>query len=122
MGAALVAPREVRVGVDLVLMNRVTRRHSMVVLSDMEWQVLAPYAAVRPALGWALKEAAAKASGDPLSCFPGGLRIEGRPGALTVRRLCHSTGPEYVGYWVLIRPFLCAWVHSGLDCPPHCRL
>ena len=115
MGAALVAPAGVMVGVDLVATDRVTPRHAGVVLSGREWEALARYGSLRPALGWAVKEAAAKATGDPLSCFPLGLEIGQRQGRLTVRQLGRG-GPEFGLGWGLFGQFLCAWVHSaGLD-------
>lgn len=110
VGAAIVAPAGARVGVDLVAMERVSPRHARAVLIDDEWEALAPYTAVRPPLAWALKEAAAKAAGDPLRCFPGGLKIEPRPGGLTVRR-SGPEGGEFDAGWGTLGPFLYAWVH-----------
>jgi phosphopantetheinyl transferase len=110
MGVAIVAPAGERVGVDVVAMERVSQRHARAVLSDDEWEALAPYAAVRPPLAWALKEAAAKAAGDPLRCFPDGLEIEPRPGGLRVRRSGPEQG-EFEAGWETLGPFLYAWVH-----------
>lgn len=115
---ALVAPAGVRVGVDLVAIDRMRPRHAEVVSSEVEWETLAPYARVRPALGWAVKEAAAKATGDPLSCFPGGLEIRQSRGGLTVRRL-GPDGREFTAGWGTLGLFLYAWVHSAaLDGEP----
>jgi hypothetical protein len=109
VGAAVAAPSGVRVGVDLVEVDRVGRRHAEAILSGEEWEALAPFAAVRPALGWALKEAAAKAAGDPLGCFPHGLSIAAAAGGLTL------TAPEFEALelaagWGLFEGFLYAWV------------
>jgi hypothetical protein len=110
--AAVAAPAGVRVGVDLVEPERVTTRHAHAVLNGDEWEVLSPYAGIRPALAWALKEAAAKASGDPLRCFPHGLRIETCPSGLMVREVA-GVGQDFVGGWGLFRDLLYAWVYEG---------
>lgn len=111
VGAAVAAPSGVRVGVDLVEVDRVGRRHAEAILSREEWEALAPYAPVRPALAWALKEAAAKAAGHPLRCFPHGLRIDAEPGGLTLTAL-ESETLEFAAGWGLFDGLLYAWVRG----------
>ena len=112
--AAVAAPAGIRVGVDLVEPERVGSRHANAVLDGHEWEVLAPYAGMRPALAWALKEAAAKASGDPLRCFPHGLRIRAGPEGLMIT---HAAGArwEFLSGWGLFGGLLYAWVREHAD-------
>lgn len=109
IGAALVAPATVRLGVDLVRSDRVRWRHSAGILRRQEWDAVAPYGPACHALGWALKEAAAKASGNPLRYFPEGLVIEAVPGGLAVRLLGMPTRPLATG-WLGFGDLVCAWV------------
>lgn len=109
VAAAVAVPAGVRVGVDLVETERVSSRHAHAVLNGAEWEVLAPFAGVRPALAWALKEAAAKASGDPLRCFPHGLRIQSGPAGLYLRQVAGARRVFKAG-WGLFGRFLYAWV------------
>jgi 4'-phosphopantetheinyl transferase EntD len=111
LAVAVAAPAGVRVGVDLVEVARVGRRHAEAILSGEEWGALAPYAAVRPALAWALKEAAAKAWGDPSRCFPSGLRITATAGGLGVEVL-GSGMPGFTSGWGLLDGYLYAWVRG----------
>lgn len=111
IGAAVVAPARIRVGVDLVFADRVRERHAAGILTRAEWWALEPYAPIRPALAWALKEAAAKATGEPLRDFPDGLRIEVGSGGVVVRieqvpRAC------CVARWVCLGSLLCVWVRQ----------
>ena len=120
MAAAVVAPAGVRVGVDLVEIGRVGRRHAEAIASTEEWEALAPHAEVRPALAWALKEAAAKAAatraGEPIHCFPHGLRIVGAaPGLPLVVR---SGWMVFTAEWSLMGGFLCAWVRGARGSSP----
>jgi phosphopantetheinyl transferase (holo-ACP synthase) len=94
--------------VDLVALSRVGNRHAEAIVSGEEWETLAPYAAVRPALAWALKEAAAKAVGDPLRCFPHGLRIGTSDFGLTLT-VVESDAVEFGAGWGLFDEFLYAW-------------
>ncbi|HEY8256164.1 MAG TPA: 4'-phosphopantetheinyl transferase superfamily protein [Gemmatimonadales bacterium] len=112
VGAALLAPAGARVGVDLVTVERVGERHARAVLSDGEWMALSRYTELRPSLAWALKEAAAKAGGDPHRSFPGELQIEAGPDRLRVRRSGSNDG-EFVAGWGTIGPFLYAWVYRS---------
>ena len=116
LAAAVAAPAGVAVGVDLVEVARVGRRHAEAILSGQEWRALAQCAAVRPALGWALKEAAAKACGDPSRCFPLGLRITADAGEFTVEAL-GSGRPRFTAGWGLLDGFLYAWVRGVADRP-----
>jgi phosphopantetheinyl transferase (holo-ACP synthase) len=109
LGAAVAGPTGVRVGVDLVELNRVTPRHAKAILSGKELEALAPYAAVRPALAWALKEAAAKALGNPLQCFPHGLRIAVETSGST-HAIVEGGGMEFAAAWGLLNGLLYAWV------------
>jgi hypothetical protein len=109
--AAVAAPAGVQIGVDLVEVVRVRRRHAEAILSDDEWEALSPCAAVRPALAWALKEAAAKACGDPSRRFPLGLRIGDNGGGITVEVLGPGA-PVFVTGWGLLDGFLYAWVRG----------
>ena len=109
VAAAVAAPPGMRVGVDLVQIDRVSRRHAEAVLSSREWASLAAYSSVRPALAWALKESAAKASGDPRRCFPHGLRIESGPAGLMVRQVADG-GVTLAAGWRLFGSLLCGWV------------
>ncbi len=112
VAAAVAAPAGVPVGVDLVAVDRVGRRHAEAILSGKEWAALAPYPAVRPALAWALKEAAAKAAGDPPRCFPHGLRIDAGAGGLTVATVKTGATLFAAGYGVF-DGLLYAWVRGG---------
>lgn len=111
LAAAVAAPAGVAVGVDLVEVARVTRRHADAILSAEEWDALEPYAAARPAIGWALKEAGAKACGEPWHCFPLGLRIIAGSGGLTVEVLGSGKVPFMAGCG-LFNDFLYAWVQG----------
>ncbi|UCC73828.1 MAG: hypothetical protein JSV86_04510 [Gemmatimonadota bacterium] len=42
-----------------------SRRHAEAILESSEWRALSTWLRIRPALGWALKEAAAKATREP---------------------------------------------------------
>jgi phosphopantetheinyl transferase len=111
VGAAIVAPPCIRVGVDLVLIERVTERHATVVVSETEWDALSSYGSLRPALAWTLKEAAAKAEGDPRACFPHRLVIQVANGRISVNRL--ETRRAYEVGWEALDGLLCAWVLDG---------
>jgi hypothetical protein len=107
----VVAPAGVLVGVDLVPVERVGSRHAGAILGCEEWEALAPYPAVRPALAWALKEAAAKAMGDPLRRFPHGIRIEAGSGGVILTAL-ESETIEFAAGWGMFDGFLYAWVRG----------
>jgi phosphopantetheinyl transferase (holo-ACP synthase) len=109
--AAVVAPAGVLVGVDLVPVDRVGSRHAGAILGGEEWEALAPYPTVRPALAWALKESAAKAMGDPLRRFPHGIRIDAASGGVTLTAL-ESETIEFAAGWGMFDGFLYAWVRG----------
>jgi hypothetical protein len=110
VAVAVAAPAGVAVGADLVAVDRVGARHAAAVTVGDEWKVLESYASVRPALAWAVKEASAKATGEPLRCFPHGLRIEAGPAGLMVREV--GGGRGFVADWGLFGGFLYAWVRG----------
>jgi hypothetical protein len=107
----MAAPGGFRVGLDLVEVDRVRRRHAEAILSGEEWEMLAPFAAARPALAWALKEAAAKAAGDPLRCFPDGIRIAAGGWGFLLS-VVGSGRLEFTWGWGLTRQFLYAWLYA----------
>ena len=111
VAAAVAAPAGVPIRVDLVEQKRVSSRHAHTLLIGDEWDTLASYAGIRPALAWALKEAAAKASGDPLHCFPHGLMIQVSSAGLYVRLVAGATQGFMAG-WGLFGRFLYAWVRG----------
>ncbi len=110
-GAAIVGRPDDCLGIDLVRLARVSARHAFAILSAGEWGALGPYdAALRPALVWALKEAAAKATGAPARWFPDGLRIQrSESGRLEVSVVADPTLTFDVD-WRVDGPLLCTWV------------
>jgi phosphopantetheinyl transferase (holo-ACP synthase) len=111
VAAAVAAPLGSMVGVDLVSMDRVGPKHARAILTEEEWDGLAPYAAIRPPLAWALKEAAAKAAGDPLRRFPHGLRIGLNDRGLTVTTVDVAT-LTFAADWIVYDGLLCAWLRG----------
>ena len=108
-GAALVGPAGTMMGVDLVPMRRVTPRHAQAMLDVQEWDAMEGVGGIRAALAWGLKEAAAKAFGDPGRRFPAGLRIAGGTNGLTVATR-EEPSSCVLGRWELIGSLLCVWV------------
>jgi hypothetical protein len=108
-GAALVGPERTVLGVDLVRPSRVTRRHAQEILNPGEWEALPVPPAIRGALGWGLKEAAAKAMGNAVRHFPAGLRITRTWNRVEViaRDEPHA---RMTGCWREIGSLLCVWV------------
>ena len=108
-GAALVGPTGTVLGVDLVSPGRVTPRHARAILDHDEWEALPGPLALRAALGWGLKEAAAKALGNPVRHFPAGLTITraGNRVEVVARDEPHS---RIAGHWREIGSLLCVWV------------
>ena len=115
-GAALVGPEGTVLGVDLVSPVRVTPRHARAILDPQEWEALPVPLAIRGALGWGLKEAAAKALGNPVRHFPAGLTITCTANRLEVipREEPHS---RMVGYWKETGSLLCVWVIRFPEAP-----
>jgi len=103
-----VGPSGVRLGVDLVSINRVGERHAASILCPAEWAALESESAIRPALAWAIKEAAAKATGDPHRCFPDGLMIEREPGGIVV----WAAECRFLVGWRRFGSLLCVWVRE----------
>jgi phosphopantetheinyl transferase (holo-ACP synthase) len=109
-GAALVAAPGRALGVDVVAAARVSPRHAAEFLTRDEQRALDRHTGDGggAALGWALKEAAAKATGAPERCFPRGLEIVAAAnGALEVR-LAGSVVRYRTG-WLRRGAFLYAW-------------
>lgn len=109
VAAALAAPLPARVGVDVVGLGRISRRHLFAITGWDERQNLAGYGAMAGAVAWALKEAAAKATGDPVRWFPGGLRIVPVRAGLGVR-WTGGPGRVFPAGWMRWGDLLCAWV------------
>jgi 4'-phosphopantetheinyl transferase EntD len=108
-GAALVGPSGTMLGVDLVSPGRITPRHASAILDPEEWEAIPARAEIRAALGWGLKEAAAKAFGSPVRHFPRGLRIASAPDRLEV--ICRDQPLwRVVSHWEEIGSLLCVWV------------
>lgn len=105
VGAALIGPRHCGLGVDVVRIGRVTRRHTEAVLTPREAGIL-----LGPDHLWAIKEAASKATGDALAYFPSGIQIvNSHADQLRIRT---TRGPlrTYSAEWREIDEFLYAWV------------
>jgi hypothetical protein len=111
VGTAIVSPARLRLGMDLVRVNRVTARHLAGILTGAESGALRRFGSLGPALAWGLKEAAAKASGDPRRWFPHGLWIEERPTGLVVR-IAQDPSTCFGAGWVRFGGFLCVWVRE----------
>jgi phosphopantetheinyl transferase (holo-ACP synthase) len=96
-------------GVDLVSTSRVTPRHAQAILDPHEWEALPVPLAIRGALGWGLKEAAAKALGHPVRHFPAGLTITRAGNRVEV---VARDEPRFrmAGHWREIDSLLCVWV------------
>jgi 4'-phosphopantetheinyl transferase superfamily len=122
-GMALVGRSNDRLGIDLVRVARVTARHAQAIVSPEEWRALGSSdVRLRPALAWALKEAAAKATGAPERWFPDGLRIlRGGSGRIEVSLVAHPA-LTFEADWHLDGPLLCAWVIRRGGPPTVCCL
>lgn len=107
-GAAVIGPVGTVLGVDLVVPGRITTRHAGEILDRDEWDALEGNVS-RPALGWGLKEAAAKAFGAPGRRFPTGVGIARGPDGLEVvdRERPQS---RLSGHWEELGSLLCVWV------------
>jgi phosphopantetheinyl transferase (holo-ACP synthase) len=110
-GAALVGPLDDLLGIDLVPLARVSARHAFAILSPEEWQAIGRYgAALQPALAWALKEAAAKATSMPARWFPDGLRIEWSASGRLVVTVAANPKVTFDADWRVDGQLLCTWV------------
>jgi hypothetical protein len=110
-GAAVVGPRDDWLGIDLVPLARVSARHAFAIVSAREWRQLGCHdAALRPALAWSLKEAAAKATAAPARWFPDGLRIQRTDSGRLAVTLVVDPGVIFDADWCVDGLFLCTWV------------
>jgi hypothetical protein len=110
----VIGPVGTVLGVDLVVPVRITLRHAREILDEGEWKALEGNDS-RPALGWGLKEAAAKAFfGVPGRRFPLGVQIARGPGGLQV---IDREPPQsrLSGHWEDLGALLCVWVLGGAD-------
>lgn len=110
VGAALVGKRGRPLGVDVVRIDRVGARHARAILDAYERRALHSESRIRPALAWALKEAAAKATGEPLRDFPSRLRIVRTKDGVHVRAA--GTRAALQSGWRVFGRYLFAWVAS----------
>jgi phosphopantetheinyl transferase (holo-ACP synthase) len=115
-GAAMIGRKGTMLGVDLVSPLRVTPWHARAILDRQEWEALPAPLAIRAALGWGLKEAAAKALGNPVQHFPAGLTITQTANQVAViaRDEPHS---RLAGHWQEIGSLLCVWVIGFAEAP-----
>lgn len=95
---------------DVVQVGRVTARHAAAILTRHEWHALGALTPETAALGWALKEAGAKATGAPGRYLPFGVEIDnGADGTVEV-----LVGSELQlrlrSGWQRSGAFLVAWV------------
>jgi len=113
-GAALVGAAGTVLGVDLVRPSRVIPRHAQAILDSHEWDALPVRPALRGALGWGLKEAAAKALGNPVRHFPAGVTIMGRGNRVEVIAR-DEPQTRMAGHWQEIGSLLCVWILGPLN-------
>lgn len=110
VGVALVAACGRRIGVDVVRIARVGERHARAILTTRERARLRGDEHFPPAAAWALKEAAAKATGAPASHFPDRLLIRSADPRASVVQVLGPRRRELVGGWSARAGFLCAWL------------
>jgi phosphopantetheinyl transferase (holo-ACP synthase) len=116
--AVLAGAGERMIGVDLVMVARVTARHAGAILTPRDWTALeAIPPPLRRAVGWALKEAAAKATGAAQHYFPTGIRLlaDGASG-LPCAQLADDTLTTFDSDWLTLGGFLCAVVRAQDRC------
>jgi len=117
IGAALLGPVRLRFGVDVVRMSRVSERHARAISAEDEWSSVG--GRVSPALAWGLKEAAAKATGNPARHWGTRLRIvaHARSGYEVISE---SEGPahRFLSQWLPVGGYLLVWVWSADDIAP----
>jgi hypothetical protein len=119
--AALAWPEQCMIGVDLVVARRVTGRHAEAILSKMDRCALASVPPdLRAPVGWALKEATAKATGAAQKYFPDGVRLIASRQRGSPRTRCH--GHSFDGDWFVLGQFICATVIVSAALPRHQRL
>ena len=110
-GAAAVAPAGWSVGVDVMPVGRVTRRHAGAIAADAEIAAAEAAVGAQGAAGlvWALKEAAVKAGGlRGLGAMPE-WAIHGAGDGWADLACSVSHGRALAG-WTAVDGFVCAWV------------
>lgn len=117
--AALAGVGERMFGVDLVRISRIAPRHSRAILSHSDRYA---YGAMPPryrdALAWALKEAAAKATGAAQHFFPDRVQLMTDPFTRRLRvRLADSLRMTFDANWFVLGDLLCASVVSAASSP-----
>lgn len=110
VGAALVGSRGRLVGVDVVRIARLRRRHADAILHPGEWRALGGHGSLSPALAWGLKEAAAKAVGAPELYFPTRLRIVACAAGRALVLALGAPPLWLAGGWLRRGRFLYVWV------------
>lgn len=116
--AVLAGADDWMIGVDLVLVARVTARHADAILTPLDWAALeAMPPQLKGAAGWALKEAAAKATGAAQHYFPTGIRLlgDGADG-LPCAQLAEDTRTTFDSDWLTLGGFLCVVVRAQTRC------
>lgn len=116
VGAAIVGAGGRAVGVDVVAVGRVAERHAKAITTRREWRKVRN-SGMPPAAVWGIKEAAAKASGDPVGTFASGIQIvcdTGRPVCVRVSRGKHRI---FSGDWIIVAGCLFAWVWASSRVP-----
>jgi len=117
--AALAGVAKRMFGVDLVRISRIAPRHSRAILSHSDRYA---YGAMPPryrdALAWALKEAAAKATGTAQHFFPDRVQLIANPLTRRLRvRLADSLRMTFDANWFVLGDLLCATVVSAASSP-----
>jgi len=115
---ALVGPPDRMIGVDLAAIARVTERHAGAVLSQEDWTALeAVSPSLRRAMGWALKEAAAKATGAAQHYFPTRVRlVADDTSGLPCAQLADVEHTRFESDWLVIGALLCVVVRAQARC------
>ncbi|MBK5187726.1 MAG: 4'-phosphopantetheinyl transferase superfamily protein [Gemmatimonadaceae bacterium] len=112
--AALAGVGERLFGVDLVRISRVAPRHSRAILSHSDrvaFGAMPPHC--RDALAWALKEAAAKATGAAQHLFPDKVELSVNPRTRHLRvRIADSLRTTFSTDWFVLGDLMCATVFS----------
>ncbi len=112
--AALAGPADRMIGVDLAAIARVTTRHAAAVLSEEDWTALeAIPSPLRRAMGWALKEAAAKATGAAQHYFPTRVRlVADDANGLPCAQLTGVEQTRFDSDCLVVGPLLCVVVRA----------
>ena len=112
VGAALISLTRRQLGVDVVAVKRVGPRHAHAVTDAEEWNSLEAAGLAWPPLVWGLKEAAAKATGDPARYFASGLSLTTAPdgGLEVLADDGDGDRRQFSGGWQHLGGYLFAWV------------